>query len=273
MGRQELISGFQGRYFQIIRNLKSWSYFEWIFFFIVIPVILFLIYLLPQNIKDNFFIFDTTQLFRFQTYLLNEYTHSTFDHIFGNFKIYLIALLAIFAFEDNKRRFTIMAASALLLVPIIAAILTVIFWNLIGKNTVSQGFSGITAAFMAYALTIFIVWAMHDFLPMLKHPEKFIGRQQIGYFAICALVAFAFAIITSMGLLLGSFVSGENFVSNGVAHFGGFVTGMIVFLLCDLISQNRNFNFDVIFSMAIFIGVLTYIPYLLKVMEMAKGLK
>ncbi len=273
MGKQEAIDGFRGRYTQVVNNLKSWSYFEWIFFFIIIPGILFLIYLLPQNIKDTFLIFDTTQLLRVQTYLVNEYTHSSFDHLFGNVKMYLIAIAAIFLFEDNKRRFKIMTLSALLLVPIIAAGLTIVFWHLIDKNTVSQGFSGITAAFMAYAMLSFVLWALHDALPLFYNPEKLKGKHKIGYYIMCGLVALALAMVLAMGLQLGAFESGENFVSNGIAHFGGFMTGVIVFLLCDLTLKERNLNLDAIFCLSIVIGVLTYIPYLLRVMEIAKGLK
>lgn len=269
MGKQDVIIGFQGRYSQAIQNLKTWSFFEWFFFFILIPLTICLIFLLPQSIKDAYLIFDTTQLMKIQTYLLNEYTHSTFDHLVGNLKTYLIAIFVIFALEDNKRRFKIMSFSAFILVPILASLLTVAFWNIINRDTVSQGFSGITAAFFAYALTIFLVWLLHDFLPAFQHPEKMTGRNKIVYYLLCGLVGCAFIMISTMGLQWGSFIQGETGVSNGIAHFGGFVTGLIVFLLCDLTSDDRNLNFNTIFGMAIFVSILLYIPYLQKVIDVA----
>jgi len=216
-------------------------------------------------------VFDTSELLKVQTFLLNEYTHSTFDHIWGNVKLYLITLLVIFAFEDNKKRFWIMAASSFLIAPIIAAFLTKIFWTLINQNTVSQGFSGINAAFLAYSLMVFVIWALHDVLPIFNQSNIFKGWQWFGYILMCMAVAITFALIIFYGLQLGIFVGGGYFVSNGIAHFGGFMTGLIVFLLCDLIPKNRNLNFDIIFIMAIIMGFIIYIPYLAKVIEGIKG--
>jgi hypothetical protein len=271
MGKKELITGFQERYAQVISNLKSWSYFEWFFFFILIPLLLFLVFLLPQNFKDSFLIFNTSELFKVQTFLVNEYTHSEFNHIMGNVKFYLIAILAIFAFEDNKKRFWIMVSSAFLLVPIIAALLTVFFWNMISRSTVSQGFSGIDAALSAYAIMVFLFWSMHDAMPLFKQSIKYTDRRIWGYTIMCVLVAIFFSLVISFGLQLGFFIDGGNAISNGIAHFGGFITGLIVLLFFDLISENRNLNFDVIFGLSIVIGIYVYIPYLMKLIEAIKN--
>ncbi|MCX6730183.1 MAG: hypothetical protein NT058_01660 [Candidatus Portnoybacteria bacterium] len=271
MGKQELIVGFRGRYSQIVSNLKSWSFFEWIFFFVLVPLLLFLVYLLPQNFKDTYLVFNTSELFRIQTFLVNEYTHSSFDHILGNVKFYLIAILVIFAFENNKQRFRIMVSSAFLIVPIVAAFLTVIFWSSINRNTVSQGFSGIGAALSAYAIMVFLFWAMHDVMPLFKQSKKFTIRQYPVYIIMCILVAATFILVIVFGLQLGMFIEGGGAVSNGIAHFGGFITGLIVFLLCDLIPENRSLNLDVIFGLSIIIGIYVYIPYLLKIVDGIKN--
>jgi len=271
MGKKQLIEGFQGRFNQIIVNLKSWKFSEWVLFFFLIPLLLYLIFLLPQNIKDNYLVFNTSELLKVQTFLLNEYTHSTFDHILGNVKFYLIAIIAIFAFENNKQRFWIMASCAFLLVPVIAAFLTVFFWDSINRNTVSQGFSGIAAALSAYAIMIFLFWAMHDAMPVFNQSIKITDRRFFGYILMCVLVAVFFALVISFGLQLGSFFGGGNVVSNGIAHFGGFITGLIILLLYDLIPENRNLNFDVIFGLSIIIGIYAYIPYLQKLIDIIKN--
>jgi hypothetical protein len=271
MGKKELVEGFKERFSQIASNLTSWTLFEWILFFVLIPLLLFLVFLLPQNFKDSYLIFNTSELFKVQTFLLNEYTHSDFDHIFGNVRFYLIALLAIFAFENDKKRFWIMIGCAFLLVPIIASFLTVVFWNLINRNTISQGFSGIAAALSAYALMIFLFWAMYDVMPMFKQSTKIKGRQYIGYLIMCVLVALTFSFLISFGLQMGTFTDGGSAVTNGIAHFGGFITGLIVLLLYDLIPKNRTLNFDVIFGLSIIIGIYVYIPYLVKLIEGIKN--
>lgn len=270
MGKQDLVEGFKARSYQIVRNLKSWKSYEWFIFFILIPLTLFLIFILPQTVKDNYLVFSTSDLFRIQTYILSEYTHSTFDHIAGNLKFYLLSLLAIFAFEDNKRRFWIMAVTALFIVPVFASLLTIIFWNFLGKSTVSQGFSGINAAFFAYALMVFIVWNLHDVLPVFEHPNIFTGWKKVVYYVITGMLAVVLALTVSVGLQQGVFVPEPTFVSNGIAHFGGFIAGLLVFLFYDLTSEKRNTYFDSVFCMAIIMGIIVYIPYLMNVINAVK---
>ena len=72
MGNPAISSDFTGKLDQIKTNLKSWTLPEWVFFFVIIPALLFLIYLLPQEIKDSYFILNTGELWRLQTYLLNS---------------------------------------------------------------------------------------------------------------------------------------------------------------------------------------------------------
>jgi type II secretory pathway component PulF len=65
MGNPEISSDFTVKIDQIKKtNLKSWTFPEWVLFFVLIPALLFLIYLLPQEIKDSYFILNTGELWR-----------------------------------------------------------------------------------------------------------------------------------------------------------------------------------------------------------------
>lgn len=271
MGKQEAIAGFKERISQIVTNIKSWTKYEWIFFFVIVPLFLYFVFLLPQNFKDSYLVLNTSEIFKVQTYILNEYTHSEFSHFIGNVKFYLIAIFVIFAFENDKKRFWTIIGCAFLLVPVIATFLTVIFWNLISRNAMSQGFSGITAALTAYALMVFLFWALHDIMLLFKPSTQIKGRQYIGYTIMCILVASILSMIISIGLQLGAFLDAGSAVSNGIAHFGGFITGLIVLLLYDLIPKNRNLNIDLIFGFSIIIGICFYIPYLMKLIQIIKN--
>jgi hypothetical protein len=270
MEDRELREAVRRRYNQILTNVKSRSILTYAFFLVVIPVLLFGIFLLPQAIKDNFLIFNTAFPLNLQTYLLNEYTHSVFTHFSGNVLFYLVMMLAIFCFEDNRKRFWTMMALAFIVVPVIASLLTVGFWYLLGRTTASQGFSGINAALVAYALMVFIMWLYHDFLSYFEHPDLSTGRKKIKYYIIIGLLSFVFGIVCLYGLQQGFFIDMGTSVSNGIAHFGGFVTGAIGFLLFDLFIERRNQVFDALFLIAIIAVVFFYIPYLVRTINAVK---
>jgi hypothetical protein len=117
---------------QLKTNLKSWTFPEWVFFF-VIMAFLFLVYLIPHDIKESFFILNTGEPCRVQTYILNSYTHSQlYPHLVSNVTVYLLALMAVFSFENNRRRFWVMAGCSFVIVPIITSLLTIGLFHFLG---------------------------------------------------------------------------------------------------------------------------------------------
>ena len=188
---------------QVKENLKNWNLYEWVVFWVLIPAVLFVIYALPQSIKDEYFILDTRNLWRVQTFLLSSYTHSQFyPHLIGNFAFYFVVLLMIFAFENNKRRFRIMAGWSLFVVPIISSSLTVILWDILGRNTTGQGFSAIIGAFLAYAMFIFVTWGIKEEIQVFDRPESYQGSK-IRFSVSKILLMVILALIVVMGLQTG----------------------------------------------------------------------
>jgi hypothetical protein len=179
-------------------------------------------------------------------------------------------MLAIFSFEDNKKRFRAMILIAFVIIPVIASILTLVFWHLLGRTTASQGFSGINAALIAYALMTFIMWAYHDFLPYFEHPDLSTGRKKVVYYIVIGLLSIVFIAVSLHGLQQGFFIDTGTAVSNGIAHFGGFITGLTAFLIYDFFIEKGNQNFDALFFFAIIAVVIIYIPYLIKTINAVK---
>ncbi|MGD1004654.1 MAG: hypothetical protein ABR887_04465 [Methanoregulaceae archaeon] len=163
-----------------------------------------------------------------------------------------------------------MASCSLLIVPVITSILTIGFWHILGINGNSQGFSGIDAAFFAYILAGIVIWNLKGSLELFDHPEYFTGHKIRFYFS-CGLLAFISAMIGIGGLELGLFLNVDGLNSNGIAHFGGFITGLIVLLLFDVITEKRKyFNATLVF--AIIIGIFWYGNYLIKIINVVKGI-
>ena len=172
MGDTEISRDFRIKLDQLKTNLGSWTVLEWIFFFVIIPGLLLVVYLLPQRIRDSYFILNTGEIWKLQTWFLNSYTHSElYPHLLSNVVLYFFALLAVFSFENNKHRFRVMAGISFLLVPIISSFLTIGLFYLLGLQVRSQGFSAIVTAFLAYMFISIILWILGDMLGDFDHPE------------------------------------------------------------------------------------------------------
>ena len=238
-------------------------------FFVVVPLVLFLVYLIPQDIKNSYFILNTATPWNPQTWLLFSYTHSQlYPRLVGNVASYLLALLAVFSFENNKQRFWIMAAGSLLLVPVIASLLTIGMFTVLGVGVTSQGFSAIGAAFIAYAIVSIVLWILGDMLEGFDHPEYF--RSRLLFIILCCLLTVVLALVIVGGIDLGLFLNMGESTSNGIAHFGGFITLLILFLLNDVRTEKRKY-FQMTFGMAVAMGILWYGNYLVTLVRTVKG--
>jgi hypothetical protein len=264
MGKPEISKDFTVKIDQLKTNLKSWTPLEWVLFFIIIPVILFLIYALPQDFKNSYFILSTTHPENLQSWLLNGYTHSQLYHLESNVIAYFIALFAVFSLENNKRRFWIMAGSSFLLVPLIASLLTLGLFHFLGVGVNSQGFSAVVAAFVAYFFISLMLWILGDRLEDFDHPEWF--KSKLLFYLQCGLLTVILALIIVAGLSLGQFIDSGESTSNGIAHFGGFITGVIVFLLYDILTERRRY-FQMTLGFAIALGILWYGTYLVTLIQ------
>jgi hypothetical protein len=120
-----------------------------------------------------------------------------------------------------------MAGGSLLIVPIISSALTILLWSIFNRTVTGQGFSAINGAFLAYAISIFVIWGIGDELVVFYHPEFFIGAK-IRYNILKILLTIVLALIVVMGLLSGVFMDAGGSVSNGIAHFGGFIASLIL---------------------------------------------
>lgn len=252
-------------------NLKAWKLSYWLVFFFIIPLLLLVIFALPQPVRDAYFIFHTSYLLRLQTWVMNEYTHSElFPHMIGNMAVYYSTILAIFSFENNRKRFCLMAGISLLLVPVICSFLTLGLWHFFGSDTSGQGFSGINAAFLAYAFMAGVTFLLSGILEQFDHREAFAGavwRYYVSYILMTVMVV----LIVLVGILEGQFMPSGNAISNGIAHFGGFITGLISFTTIDVLIEKRK-NFDAMLIISILLGIISYVIYLIRIVKAVKGL-
>ena len=260
----------QPKIVQARANLRRWRLVEWVVFYVLVPAILLLVYALPQPVRDGWFILNTTSMGRIPTWFLSSYSHSQlYPHLAGNLAFYLVTLLMIFSFEDNRLRFWLVSSVALCLVPFISSFLTAGFWGLLGKTTTGQGFSAIDGAFLAYAMFIFVIWGIGDGLGDFDHPEYFTGSER-RFNLSRILLGLILALIVVMGIQFGIFMDTGGSVVNGIAHFGGYITSLAALWIFDLKTEKRKF-FDGLLGTSILIGIFWYAFYLDLLIRFVKG--
>jgi len=59
-------------------------------------------------------------------------------------------------------------------------------------------------------------------------------------------------------------------VSNGIAHFGGYVTSLLVLLAFDEKAERRRY-FDIMLGLSILAGVVAYTYYLILITRLVRG--
>jgi hypothetical protein len=269
MAGPELPPGLRGKLGEVKANLASRTPLEWVFFWGLVPALLLLVYSLPQGIKDDYFILNTVYPWRVQTWFLSSYTHSQLSpHLAGNLAFYFIVLFMIFAFESDRWRFRLMAAWSFCAVPLFTSFLTIFFWGLIGRTTSGQGFSAIIGSLLAYAMFIFVIWGLQDVLPAFDHPELFTGSRA-RFLVLQVLLAVMVVLIMVMGLMTGIFTDVGGSVTNGIAHFGGYVSGLMVLFLFDESTARRRY-FDTILGTSILIGIVVYVYYLFLIVRLVR---
>ncbi|KAF5041094.1 MAG: hypothetical protein KO254_01080 [Methanoculleus marisnigri] len=254
---------------QIIDNITTKGAPYWLFFYLGVPLFLLAIfYLVPQDIKDAMFIMHIP-LTNLQSLLLHGYTHSEQNHILGNVAMYLVGITFVFAFEDNKKVLTYASVLFFTIVILLSAGLSLILFEMKGVSGItSQGFSAVVAAFYAYGLYSLIRY-MFEELNLLNIPP--IGMmntpQKIVFGFLIALFGVALVVVIQSSLQWGQFIVSGTTVSNGIAHFAGFISGLLIPALISLKYRDRlgeyTLAYNVLVTLSAAFGVVLYLKYLL----------
>lgn len=254
---------------QIIDNITTKGAPYWLFFYLGVPLFLLAIfYLVPQDIKDAMFIMHIP-LTNLQSLLLHGYTHSEQNHILGNVAMYLVGITFVFAFEDNKKVLTYASVLFFTIVILLSAGLSLILFEMKGVSGItSQGFSAVVAAFYAYGLYSLIRY-MFEELNLLNIPP--IGMmntpQKIVFGFLIALFGVALVVVIQSSLQWGQFIVSGTTVSNGIAHFAGFISGLLIPALISLKYRDRlgeyTLAYNVLVTLSAAFGVVLYLKCLL----------
>jgi hypothetical protein len=127
--------------------IKSWTIKQYLLFFVIIPLMLVLIYLLPQSLKDSYFIMNVKSP-SISSIFLSNYTHSDlFIHLLPNILIYLLVIFLIFNIETKKKTFIKISYLIFFILPILSSLFIIYF---VPSMPPVQGFSAIASSFIGY---------------------------------------------------------------------------------------------------------------------------
>jgi hypothetical protein len=142
-------------------NLTKWKKFDFYLFYVAIPLLLGLLFILPQDFKNSYLVLHPENV-TYTALLLSNYTHTAFlEHFFPNILFYFLFIYLIFNLETSKKIFYVMMG--LIFVPI-AILASVVSINLPFILPNIQGFSVIVAGIMGYS-----IYATYGYL---KNVEK-----------------------------------------------------------------------------------------------------
>jgi hypothetical protein len=127
--------------------ITSWNWKDYITFFLLIPSILILIFLLPQSIKSSLILYTKNPTLL--SIFFSNFVHSDFNHIKSNLIIYFFITFLIFGVETNKRVFHRSMLIIFFILPIFSSLIEIYFLPML--NTI-QGFSAIVSALAGYFL-------------------------------------------------------------------------------------------------------------------------
>ncbi|MBP1907857.1 hypothetical protein [Methanolobus bombayensis] len=133
----------------------NWETKDWVYYFLLVPALLMITFVLPAGIKEEYFILNPSEITAYSLFLSN-YTHSSLPHFMGNLASYLAACFLIFNFETSKRSFYMYSIFMFLLLPWIISTTSL---EMIGFQTTYQGFSGIVSSLFGY-----LTYAIYKFL-------------------------------------------------------------------------------------------------------------
>lgn len=122
-----------------------WKKSDIAFFFLFIPAVLVLMYLLPSNVKTEFILYTFNP--NVLSIFFSNYVHSNLTHLFGNLILYLAVMFMLFNLETDKKRFYRVCVLIFILLPFISS------WAFMHYTSFSgalQGFSALSSAFFGY---------------------------------------------------------------------------------------------------------------------------
>ena len=277
---------FDNKFFKLLGKITE---AEFLFYLIIIPSILVLIYLLPNWISDIFKL-NLNQP-NFISLFFSNYTHQNLGHLLGNLGAYFLLIILILNLEPNKKEFHWFSIFAFLVFPFVIYPITKLSFNLFGiiNFPSTLGFSGIVALFNGYFIYCLYKYLKTKAFKNLKLSFVFFllifnitiwGFFNNFYLGLASLILIG--LLTFMNLTaikpLIIFLNSKLFLSNGrnKINWKNFVIFMLILIplvsLITLVPKELISNGSIINTPVHFFSLLigVFLPYLYEIIKFNK---
>ncbi|EMR74731.1 hypothetical protein MBGDF03_01005 [Thermoplasmatales archaeon SCGC AB-540-F20] len=131
-----------------LKNFDIW--FAGIIYFVIIPLILTIVFLLSDSLKDLLSLYPSNPTFL--SILGSNYLHTTFPHFISNLIFYLVAMTFIFVFDKltNRKMLFVNLLLLFIILPIVSSLLNIVILSDFATNMSHKGFSAIVAGVFGY---------------------------------------------------------------------------------------------------------------------------
>jgi len=205
---------------KVLQNLKKFDPLALCLSIFGLPLVLTVIYLLPDSLKENMFFLEVNDPHLMQIFLAN-FVHTSLPHLESSIMVFIVCLLVIQMFESRKRVFLLSFLIFISILPIFIEYCSSA--NILAnfpEIVYSYGASGIVAAFIGYAMLSLILFVY----------EKN-NKTYRDYFYILWLIIASFVIM----VMISQYTKVEGGMIDGLSHFYGFIAGMVIPFIIRLI--------------------------------------
>jgi len=230
----------------IIENtaIHSWSWYHFIFFFFVIPLVILLIPILGLSEIFQLDLCHPTLLLLYT----NNFVHKTLPHLANNLIAYLIFMMGIFFLEKEKLRFRNMVIFLFFILPFLGSAL---YTGFLGKvcafktSLFSFGFSAITLGIIGYFVYLLLLSSIPLFFKIIEENFYKTTFKRIVSVELIVFINFIiFCMVDAFGIVVGMFsLVDRTTANNGFVHSVSFVSGILLPMILELRRENKLDNF------------------------------
>lgn len=262
--------------------IKTWTWHYWLFYFAIIPGFILSIPLLiqflasivgpqapPYDIINQTFILNIYHPTIISMFLAN-YSHLEIIHLCSNLLSYFVFVSIIFFLEKNKEDLVKVSAFIFIFLPFLVSLISIFYLGSFNaKNPTGLGFSGIVFAFLGYSMFLICKVICENNINIEQNVwETYSLNKKMRYLGLLLLYnEFILLCIPIMAFSGGSFILAGISLVNGIAHFAGFLCGLLIPIAL-LILKNKQVKF---FEMTLLIQIIVtmgfYSMYLIEIRQ------
>ena len=243
---------------QVVFYVQEWHPHHWLFYYFLIPAMLFSVFLLSAELQD-LLVLNTADPTYYAVFLMN-FSHASVQHLSENVLIYLFSVTIIFFIEGKKSVFLYSSLVFLFVLPFLVSFATFMTVEP-GETVLIRGFSGITSAFLGYAAYSIARSLYSNFLHLpFKKIRSYTVAGQAGVIVLVILLSVISIFLMFFGLSLGIVTTQGGYLVFGPGHFIGYMVGFLTPMVIGLFFRRRYILLNLFLLVYIGTTILVYLP-------------